>query len=824
MSTRRLPLPEARSLVPVVPPDTTKIDSLARILQQEEEGGYRDSTVIGGLDRFLLRWDSELKPVLGDITSYSILTPPQREFWAKEANDKIASSDGPVKTRRSKAAAPARPPRRQAARKAAPFLSLSDSVVKLKGISRQNVPKLKKLGAETVGDLVYDFPHRHNDFADIRSVSDLKLGEDQTVVVTVWEATETRSGARRSSTQAVLGDETGNVRAIWFNQGYLARTFRPGTRLVLSGKANVFRGSFVFESPEYELLQDQEDLVHTGRLVPVYPTVDGFPQRTLRRLVKQALDAGISQIMEVLPEEVRHRVGLTGLQNAISQAHYPDTVADWTAARRRLAFDELLLLQLVVLSRKRHWQQENDGIALKVDEAALDGFLGSLPFELTKAQSKVLEEILSDIVEATPMSRLLQGDVGSGKTVVAAAALVIAALNGHQAALIAPTEILAEQHFLTLRRLLSGKPETDANHVALVGDGVLPRTIKVGLLLGSQTKKIKAEMHERISAGEIDVLIGTHALIQEGVEPPSLALAVVDEQHRFGVMQRASIRGKGRKPHLLAMSATPIPRSLALTVYGDLDVSVIDEIPPGRQPIKTRWLAPDKRDVAYEFVRKQVAEGRQAFIVCPLIEKSEALQTRSAVEEHQLLSTKVFPELNLELLHGRMKLREKESKMERFQAGDVNILVSTPVIEVGIDVPNATVMLVDGADRFGLAQLHQFRGRVGRGEHQSFCLLLADSPGEEARERLKLAERIDDGFELAEEDLRIRGPGDYMGTRQSGLPQLKVARITDHDILALARREATRMLDADPDLKRDEHRLLGDAVKRIADSLTDEMS
>ena len=805
-----------------MPPATSKIESLAGILQREEVAGYQDSTVIGGLDKFLLRWTSELKLVLGEITSYSILTPPQREFWAKNAIDKIGGGDSATQNRPAKVSKPR--PRKAPPAKKAPPLRFKDSVTKLKGIRRQDVAKLKKLGAETVGDLVYHFPHRHNDFADIRNVSDLQLGEDQTVVVTVWEANETRTGPRRSSTQAVLSDETGNVRATWFNQGYLAKTFRQGTKLVLSGKVNVFRGSFVFESPEYELLTGQEELVHTGRLVPVYPIVTGLPQRTLRRLVKQALDVGISQITEVLPEDVRHRAGLMGLQNAISQAHYPDNAADWTAARRRLAFDELLLLQLAVLSRKRRWQQEDDGIALKVDGVALDAFLGSLPFELTKAQSKVLDEILGDIAQATPMSRLLQGDVGSGKTVVAATALVLAALNGHQGALIAPTEILAEQHYLTLTHLLSGKPEAAGDHVAVVGDGILPQPIKIGLLLGSLSKKNKDEMHERISAGEIDVMIGTHALIQEGVEPPSLALAVVDEQHRFGVMQRASIRGKGRKPHLLAMSATPIPRSLALTVYGDLDVSVLDEMPPGRQPIKTRWLAPDKRDVAYEFVRKQVAEGRQAFIVCPLIEESEALQTRSAVEEHQRLSTKVFPELSLGLLHGRMKLREKEATMERFQADELSVLVSTPVIEVGIDVPNATVMLVDGADRFGLAQLHQFRGRVGRGEHQSFCLLLADSPGEEARERLKLVERIDDGFELAEEDLRIRGPGDYMGTRQSGLPQLKVARITDHDVLGLARREATRMLDADPGLDREEHRLLGDAVKRIADSLTDEMS
>ena len=810
--------------------NTSKLEALSRILEQEEAGGFQDSTVIGGLDRFLQRWESELRPVLGEFSSYSVLTPPQRQTWFQNFSPRLSqtsSSDGdgnqgvPTLQKRPRASAQ----KRQKAKKPAPQVGLDRNVSILKGVSTQNVPKLKRLGVETVGDLVYLFPHRHNDFANIRKVSELELGEEQTVVVTVWEATETRQGPRRRSTQAVLGDDTGNVRAIWFNQPYLTRTFRPGTNLVISGKVNVFRGSLVFESPEYELLRGQEELVHTGRLVPVYPTVDGLPQRTLRRIVKQALDVSISQVADFLPEDLRHRTGLMGLQNAVAQAHYPDAPADWIAARRRLAFDELLFLQLAVLKRKQAWQQAEEGIPLTADAEGLASFLDSLPFGLTEAQTRVMTEIFDDLGQTTPMSRLLEGDVGSGKTVVAAAALLMAVFNGYQGAFMAPTEILAEQHFRTLSHLFSDTTEpVQIDYLLSVGAERFPRPVALGLLIGSLPKKAKADMHKRIADGEVDLVIGTHALLQEDVELPKLAMAVVDEQHRFGVMQRASIRGKGQRPHLLVMSATPIPRSLALTLYGDLEISTIDEMPPGRQRIRTRWVEPDRRAAAYNFVREQVEQERQAFIICPLIDESEAIQTRAATKEHERLSRDVFPELRLGLLHGRMALREKEKVMEQFQKRELDILVSTAVVEVGIDIPNATVMLVDGADRFGLAQLHQFRGRVGRGQHQSFCLLLADSPGQEARERLKIVARIHDGFELAEEDLRLRGPGDYLGTRQSGLPDLKVARITDHDILALARREATRILDADPDLEKDENTQLADHMKTYMAGLAGEMS
>jgi ATP-dependent DNA helicase RecG len=806
-----------------------KLEALLKILEQERQGGYQDSTVVGGLDLFLQRWTAELEPVLGPFKSYSVLTPVQREAWTETALSQMLAATGAAPQNDESPSPAAKPKRALRTRVRPPAASLDDEVNRLRRITDKNVAGLKRLGLEKIGDLVYHFPHRHIDYASVRKVSELKLGEEQTVVASVWETNVSRVRNNLWSIHTILGDDTGNIRATSFRRGprkpWLPRELQTGAHVVVSGKVNVYRGSFVLESPAFELLEGQEQLIHTGRLVPVYPTTKGLVDRTLRRLVKEALDAGISGVVDWVPEESRHRTGIAGLQNAIAQAHYPDSEAALITARRRLAFDELLLLQLTVLMRKREWQEDGSGVALDASPAMIEGYLGALPFGLTDAQSKVLREILTDLGQARPMSRLLQGDVGSGKTVVALAGLLLAIFNGYQGALMAPTEILAEQHFFTVKSLLEGEPvEGQPEEIATLQVPSFPGPVTVGLLLGSQTAKVKREMHRRVAEGEVDLLIGTHALIQGGVEIPRLAMAVVDEQHRFGVMQRATIRGKGLRPHVLAMSATPIPRSLALTLYGELDVSVIDEMPPGRQPIRTRWVESGRRLAAYGFVRKQVEEGRQAFIVCPLIEESEAVQARAAVVEHERLSTEVFPDLKLGLMHGRLALREKEQIMGQFKNGQLDILVATAVVEVGIDIPNATVMLIDGADRFGLAQLHQFRGRVGRGSHQSTCLLLADEAGIDARERLKLVERIDDGFQLAEEDLRLRGPGDYMGTRQSGLPDLKVAKITDQDILDLARQEATRLLEADPDLSRDENAPLAERLRQAAESLPGEMS
>ena len=624
-------------------------------------------------------------------------------------------------------------------------------------------------------------------------------------------------GRTAQVTEADFADETGNIHVVWFNQPYLAKRLKPGARYVLSGRVSNYRGRRSLDSPHHEeLLPDAplEQLTQPERLFPVYPLTDGITQQTMRRVVREALARGADAVEEALPADLRRRNNLLPLRKALWDAHYPDNPAGYEAARRRLAFEELFRLQLGVLMRRKAVDSANRGISLKAPAGVMETFLSSLPFQLTAAQRRVMDEVLVEMAQANrPMSRLLQGEVGSGKTVVALAALLVAATCGYQGAMMAPTEVLAEQHFSTVARLLEGLARPLKNDYMLsIHLDPFSRPITVGLLVGAMPARRKREVQGLLADGSLDIAIGTHALVQEGVDMPRLAMAVVDEQHRFGVLQRAALRQRGSSPHLLLMSATPIPRTLALTLYGDLDLSTIDELPPGRQPIRTKAVGPERRSSIYDFLRKEVQAGRQAFVIYPLIDESEAINARAAVKECDRLSNEVFPDLRVGLLHGRMPAREKQEVMDRFRQGVLDILVSTPVVEVGIDVPNATVMLIEGADRFGLAQLHQFRGRVGRGQHTSYCILIAESPSEEARERLSAMENINDGFKLAEVDLQLRGPGDYFGTRQSGLPDLRMARLSDVDLLSLARREAQAILDQDPDLTEPEHQPLKQAL------------
>jgi ATP-dependent DNA helicase RecG len=806
----------------------SELDTLKKILSLERQKGYNDTAVIGGLDRFLARWLE--RPPAGPAIElpsqgYARITAIQRKRWVEDTLKLLdAGHDSPVKSVPT--------PKRRAATSPAtrrkepdPAHSLDSPVTVLPRVTPTLAGKLKRLGVNTVRDLLYLFPSRHNDFGKLCKVSQLEVDVEQTVMVDVWEAREVLLGGRHKATEAVVGDDTGNVRVVWFNQPYLARRFKPGTSLVLSGKVSIFKDARQLESPEYELLQDGEELIHTGRLVPVYPLTQGLTPRTVRRLVKETLETWSSRIQDPLTETMRQRAGLLELPRAISQAHYPQDEESKAAARRRLAFDELFMMQLYVFSRRREWREAAGAVPLRRNQDILDALFSRLPFALTGAQEKALGEILKDMEKERPMSRLLQGDVGSGKTVVALAALLSTVANGYQGAFMAPTEILAQQHFNSISLILEGlpRPASHENWFTFYLDP-LPHPISVGILIGSHSSKQKREVQEMMAQGALDMVVGTHALVQQGVELPRLALAVVDEQHRFGVMQRASLRQKGETPHLLVMSATPIPRSLALTLYGDLDLSVLDELPPGRQVIQTRWIHPNRRPDAYEFLRREVKQGRQAFVVCPLIDESEVLQTRAATTEFNRLSTEVFPDLSLGLLHGRMPFKEKEEVMARFQRGDLDILVSTPVVEVGIDNPNATVILIEGADRFGLAQLHQFRGRVGRGQHPSYCFLLSDSPSAVAKERLEVMERVSDGFAVAEEDLRFRGPGDFFGTRQSGLPDLRMARLSDQDILALARQEASTLLNEDHNLAWPQHQALAQNLARFASSPQGEIS
>ena len=835
-------------------PTQLQPDSFRNILKLEATKRYRDSAVIGGMDRFLAQHASDLSDMAGEapdllIESYTSLEQPSREEWVARW---LARLDGGAAPRQPAApheagaaptgrqTVPDQPaqglpgtdlagvstgPRRSNAHLG---LSLETPVDRLRGVDVKLSAKLRRLDVSTIRDLLYLFPRRHNDFTRVAKVCDLVPGEEQTIVGTVWEATET--GLRRGklkTTEAIVGDETGNVRIVWFGQPYLAKVLKPNSRVAISGRVDVYKGHVQFQSPEFEMLDRQEGLIHTGRLVPVYPLTEGLTPRRLRGIVWQALEEWSPLIEEFLPDEVRSRAGLAPLPLAIAQAHYPDDPSSVEAARRRLAFDELFLLQLAVLMRRKSWQDETEGISLQPDPKVLESFIASLPFDITAAQRRCIDELMGDMERGTPpMNRILQGEVGSGKTVVALAALLAAVASGHQGSIMVPTEVLAEQHFGTVSRLLGGlSRDPHEQDLFTVYLDPLARPVSVALLTGSTKAAARRELHRRASDGTLDITIGTHALIQEGVEMPRLALAVVDEQHRFGVMQRAALRRKGSAaPHVLVMSATPIPRTLALTLYGDLDISTINELPPGRQRIRTRYVPPDRRQATYDFVRKEIGDGRQAFVICPLIEESAVVEAKAATEEYEKLSSEVFPELRLGLLHGRMAARDKEDVMRRFRDGEIDMLVSTAVVEVGIDVPNATVMLVEGAHRFGLSQLHQFRGRVGRGEHQSYCLLLSEYSTPEAKERLSAVERIHDGFQLAEVDLDLRGPGDYFGTRQSGLPTLRVARLSDHDLLKLAREEAAGLLHEDPDLEKPANAPLAREVSGFLDRVRDEVS
>ena len=812
------------------PPEMAGLDAetFRKILLLEVSRSFDDKAVGGGMDLFLQHWADDLPSLWGEKPpngSYARLSKAKRKAWVEGWLAKLNGAAPEPKA--PKTSTTPQPPYREADAEPAPLrsdvmgavgLGLDSPASRLRGVDVKLSAKLKRIGVSTIRDLLFLMPRRHNDFATTAKISELVPGVEQTVIATVWEARETSLGRKLKAAEAVLSDETGNIRAVWFGQPYLIRTLKPNSRIAVSGKVDIFKGQRQFSSPEFEILDRGDVSIHTGRLVPVYPSTEGLTPRRIRTIVWQALEEWSHLLEDPLPEEIRKRLKLQPLHAALRQAHYPPDMAAFESARQRLAFDELFMMQLVLLTRRKSWQEQSDGVSVAPPPGMLDGFFSSLPFPLTAAQERCVAEVLGDMRNpAPPMNRLLQGDVGSGKTVVALAALLAAAASGFQGSIMAPTEVLAEQHFATVTKLLGGLAlsEEGDNLIGVELSG-FPRPVTVGLMTGSVKASTKRTLRKKAADGSLDILVGTHAIIQQGVDLPKLALAVVDEQHRFGVMQRAALRQKGEiSPHLIALSATPIPRTLALTLYGDLDVSTLDQLPPGRQEIMTRRVPEERRDGAYGFVRKEVMNGRQAFVVCPLIEESEAVEARAATAEYERLSTEVFPDLRVDLLHGKMSSRQKEQVMSKFRDGETDILVSTAVVEVGIDVPNATVMLVEAAHRFGVAQLHQFRGRVGRGEHKSYCLLLADVSTADANQRLSAVESIHDGFRLAEVDLEIRGPGDAFGTRQSGLPDLRVARPSDRNLLQSARTEAARLLDEDPDLQAPDHAPLASAAAKF---------
>ncbi|KKM11915.1 hypothetical protein SY88_06875 [Clostridiales bacterium PH28_bin88] len=659
-------------------------------------------------------------------------------------------------------------------------------VEELKGVGARRARLLNDLGIHTVGELLSHWPRRYEDRRNLKTLSGLLPGSVETVKVKVMTIEEQKPRRGLTITRAKVTDGAGVATAIWFNQPYVARYLRREAEVVITGRVRERFRMLELTVQDYEVV-GAGDQQNTGRLVPFYPATAQVSQRFLRSLIFQALREFAAGLPEVLPLEIRQRYHLVGVEDACRWMHFPEEFSQQERAQKRQVFEELLQFQLGLLLLRREGRQRGTGIAHPSGEELLVRFYRSLPYNLTPAQQRVVEEIARDMQSPEPMRRLLQGDVGSGKTVVAATALVRAVSGGYQGALMAPTEILAEQHYLNLKTLLS------------------PLGIQVALLKGEMSRGDKEAMLASISSGEAGVVVGTHALIQEGVVFRALSLAITDEQHRFGVRQRAGLHQKGTSPDVLVMTATPIPRTLALTLYGDLDLSVIDELPPGRQPVVTRFVPEGKRRQVYDFVRQQVDQGRQAYVVCPLVEESEVLQVQAAGELAEQLAKDVLAGYQVGLVHGKLKTVEKEAVMESFRRGALQVLVATTVVEVGVDVPNASVMVIEGAERFGLAQLHQLRGRVGRGRHKSYCLLLGSPKTLEARQRMEVISKIYDGFRIAEEDLKIRGPGDLFGTRQHGLPELKVADLVrDAGVLELARREAAALLAADPYLERSE--------------------
>lgn len=828
------------------------IGKLEKYFRLEADRDFDNGAVVGGLSRMLEPWEEEaresdlddavIRSVVERLRDYGRLSPASRRevlsgVWRRLRNEhgdlppiaalgnggkaeaveqageppaEAPSPEEPAAEDQDEGREAARQPAHHRGATAAPAArkaveadeespaALEAPLTTISGIGPKSSKTLKKLGLETLGDLLWHFPRRYDDYSQLKTINRLWYGEEVTIIATVEEIAvrPVRSG-KLKLTEATVSDGTGSLRVTWFNQPWIARNLKPGQAVVLSSKIDQYLGKLVMNNPEWEPLEREQ--LHTNRIVPVYPLTAGVTAKWLRKVLHSVVRRLAPRVPDPLPAGVQESADLIGLQEALEQIHFPDDRESLERAQHRLAFDEMFLLQLGVLRQKSSWEQLETE-ALTVEDPWLDRFLDGLPFEVTDGQAVALEDVRADLATPRPMNRLLEGDVGSGKTVIAAACIGITAENGAQSALMAPTSILAEQHYQTLVEML---PQT----TGIAAD-------EIRLLIGATPEAEKEAIRDALAEGSIRLVVGTHALLEDPVTFDRLRLAIIDEQHRFGVEQRGALRAKGEVPHLLVMTATPIPRSLALTIYGDLDLSIIEELPPGRRPVKTRVLSPLNRSRAYNFILGQLEEGRQAFIIYPLVEGSEKVQAKAAVEEYETLAKEVFFDFKVGLLHGRMKGDEKEAVMADFRAGEIDVLVSTSVVEVGVDIPNASVVLIEGANRFGLSQLHQFRGRVGRSEHQSYCLLVPDSDQQIDNERLEVMEETNNGFLLAERDLEQRGPGDFFGTRQSGFAEVHMARLTDVRLIEKARREAKALFERDPQLQEPEHALLASAVER----------
>lgn len=819
-------------------------EKYANFIKLERSKGYQNTAVVGGFGALANSWSSEAREsglsealiakVLKLLRGYESKTPEERRKDLIELTAWLGlieigdfppalnpESSQPSSPHRLKKPAPAPSVPRttaqsggvRAAKKpepasASPQLQtgLEAPVGVIRGVGDYQVKNLAKLDIFSIRDLLYHFPRRYDDYSKLKTISQLRYGEEATIVASVNNIAMYPTRKGRKLVEAVVSDATGSMRLLWFNQEWHLRSLRQDMMISISGKVDSYLGRPVIWHPEYEAIDRQQ--LNTNRIVPVYPLTAKVTQKWLRRMIFSTLKYWIPRINETLTEKIQTRANVVGLQQALTQVHFPDDWQNLTSAQRRLAFDELFLQQLGIIQQKRQWL-ELSGKAYPVADDWLQARIKALPYELTGAQKRTIQEIRRDISSAHPMNRLLQGDVGSGKTIVALVGMAMVISHGAQAAFMAPTGILAEQHYQTSFWLMTQSHD---------GEPAFLEPGQVRLLTGDTSQSERKEIAAGLENGYIKLLIGTHALIEDPVQFRNLQIAVVDEQHRFGVAQRAALRNKGDNPHLLVMTATPIPRSLQLTVFGGLDVSVMDEMPKGRIPITTSIAYPGEREVVYDRIRDEVEQGHQAFIIYPLVESGENEEVKTAVDEQERLQKEVFPELRVGLVHGRLKPAEKDAVMLQFRNGGFDILVSTSVVEVGVDIPNATMMIIEGANRFGLAQLHQFRGRVGRGDAPSHCFLIPDTDDAAENKRLQILTQTNDGFVLAEQDLKDRGPGDFLGTRQAGFNDFKMASLADVRLIHLARQVAEEVLEADPMLEQPEHLPLKQAVERIMPS------